>query len=138
MPLWLKSGVLLTLVDILFWLIFIIWAFQGESDLSGLAITGGIYYGLISIIPSFLVGSFIGGVINYIIASKENNSAKGMKIGFSISVILILVYFSLYEIYQIFFIRGFYVDFAPALIILPISIVLIGTLIGWFIGKFVK
>ena len=29
---WLKCGVLLTLVDILFWLIFIIWAFQGEGS----------------------------------------------------------------------------------------------------------
>ena len=134
---WLKGGLILTLLDFLIFLLFTIWAYVGSfggSDLSGLAVAGGIYYGFISLIPAFLIGSVIGVIWEHILKQNEDSSTKGMKIGFYTSLISILVYFVLYLLYQI--INGFSIDnIAPATIVLPITIIIASSIIGWFIGK---
>ena len=137
LPAWAKGGISLVTVDALFWIVFVLWASQpGGSDLAGLAVVAGIYYGLISLIPAFGIGALIGSVVCAITKSKANNSRKGLKIGFSLSLIIILTYFALYEIYYLSSYGTFHIDRAPVTIIIPITFIAISSLIGWLIGKF--
>ena len=137
LPSWAKGGIILTVTDVLFWMLSFIWASRpGGSDIAPLAVLGVLYYGILSVIPAFGIGALIGSVVGSIAKSKESNSLKGMKIGFSISLIIILTYIAIFELFYLFSIGFFNIDPAPATIVIPLILIALGSLIGWLVGNF--
>ena len=130
LPPWAKGGIILTTVDVVFWLMWIIISGPGR----GWIIVGMVAYGPISLLVSLVVGSFMGAIIGYIARRDESNSAKGLKIGFSLGAVLSVAALSLVIIQWAFFATG--LNFSPALFTFIIVSIALGSFLGWLIGKF--
>ncbi len=128
LPAWAKGGIIVTVGNIAFWLVFLVGASRsGGSDIEGFAILGGLYYGALSLIPAFILGSFLGWGIGRTLDKKGTSEQKGLKIGFFIGATFGVLWLVIWLIGS---------TFAPAAIVIPVIVLGVSSLLGWLIGKF--
>ena len=66
-PYWLRGGIIGITFLLVVFLSWLIWALTvPRSDLLGLAVLGALYYGVIALLPVFLIGAAIGLIVQKI------------------------------------------------------------------------
>lgn len=66
-PYWLRGGIIGITFLLVVFLSWLIWALTvPRSDLWGLAVLGALYYGVIALLPIFLIGAAIGLIVQKI------------------------------------------------------------------------
>lgn len=149
---WLKGGLSLLILDFLFWLILSIQTYiyvlilDLGSDMAGLALILIPVYGVISLIPAFILGALIGTISGKIVKGEGISISKGWKIGFWIGLIVSILFMAgnVYDKIQNLPTLGapswtWYFSMAPGgyflMVGFPVVGIIIGTIIGWIIGK---
>ena len=146
-PVWLKGGLILTCINFLLWLGFLLWASRGSSHGAGFAVLGGIYYGLLSLIPVFVIGVAIGATIDKLLSTKNKPHTKGLYVGLAISIIfsiaalivnIFLKYTNPYRLSEhLVGATGlsYYLAFSPAELIFTLAFIALSGGIGYLVGK---
>ena len=150
MKAWLKGGLILLGLDILFWIGFFIYGFivvnvlDKGSDISGLALAAIVYYGALSILPSFIIGTLIGSVSGYTFSIEKKIVTLWTKIGFLIGLIWPLwvsIYRSLTSNFSIFDLLSSFFRWLPkkffATLILSIIITICSAWVFWVVGALI-
>jgi hypothetical protein len=92
---WLKGGLIVAGIDLLFWLYIFLRAVTCSGDMCGLGAVVAIYYGIPSLILAFIIGAVIGAVSGIALKSEKKVITKSSKIGFGIGLFISILIFTL-------------------------------------------
>ena len=145
MKAWLKGGLILAGITVLFWLYIIVGAITCTGDMCGLGAIVAVYYGLPSIILAFILGAAIGLISSWAYKKEGKLITKYTKIGFIIGLVWPL-WFTIYRTLTSKF--GFFellLSFFESIGRTPIRILILTALsivivswIFWIIGAKIK
>ena len=138
MKAWLKGGLILAGITVLFWLYIIVGAITCTGDMCGLGAVVALYYGLPSIILAFILGAAIGLISSWAYKKEGKLVTKYTKIGFIIGLVWPL-WFTLYRTLTSKFgffelISSFFQNLTVNVFLFTILIILITSWIAWLIG----
>lgn len=73
LPYWLKGALIVTALDIVYWVVTLVSAAQPHTPRGTLRVLLALLVGLISLIPAFLVGAVLGLIVGYVLKRMKND-----------------------------------------------------------------